>query len=239
MNLSIIIPAHNEENSIEEVIKAIEQNVSVEHEIVVVNDHSSDKTTDIVERLAAQYRNNLSLVSNHNEPGFANALKSGFMQAKSDILVPVMADLCDDPDTINTMYKKILEGFDIVSGSRYIKGGKRLGGSRLKAFFSFFVGMISHLFFGVPTHDITNSFKMCRKNVISSITINAVSFEISMEITLKAYLKGFKITEIPTIWQDRTAGESKFNSFKVGPKYFKLFLWGFFTYLKKGFKCKS
>ena len=71
MNLSIIIQAHNEENSIEEVIKAIEQNVSVEHEIVVVNDHSSDKTTDIVERLAAQYRNNLSLVSNHNEPGFA------------------------------------------------------------------------------------------------------------------------------------------------------------------------
>jgi glycosyltransferase involved in cell wall biosynthesis len=182
---------------------------------------------------------NIFLLKNNDEPGFANALRAGFTQAKSDVVVPVMADLCDDPRTINKMYEKMLEGFDVVCGSRYMKGGRRLGGPRLKAFFSFFVGLISYITLRIPTHDITNSFKMYRKDVINQIITQAKSFEISMEIALKAYLEEFKIAEIPTIWQDRTSGESKFEAFKVGPKYFKLYLWAFFSYLKKGFKCKS
>ena len=223
MNFSVIIPARNEENNIERVIMGIEQNIENKYEIIVVNDHSTDKTVEVVKRLALQY-DNIYLVHNTIEPGFTNVLRTGFNNANTELIVPVMADFCDDPKTIDKMYEKVLEGFDIVCGSRYMKGGKRLGGIKTKAFFSFFVGLISHILLGIPTHDITNSFKMYKKNVLNNIIMNSTGFEISMEITLEAYFKNFRITEIPTIWKERESGESKFNPFKNGPGYLKLYL---------------
>lgn len=224
MNFSVIIPAHNEEDSIEEVIRSIERNVSYEYEIVVVDDHSTDRTSDIVRRTALEYKNIL-LVENSDEPGFANALKTGFKSASSDIVIPVMADLCDDPCAINKMYEKANEGFDIVCGSRYTKGGKKIGGPLIKSFFSRFVGRSLHFLIGIPTQDISNSFKLYRRPVLENISIKSKGFEISAEIPLKAFFLGFRITEIPTTWVNRKKGESKFKVFRQGPSYIKLCLW--------------
>jgi glycosyltransferase involved in cell wall biosynthesis len=232
MKFSVIIPAHNEEGSIAAVIRALEQGLRYGYEIVVVDDHSTDKTAEAVTGLSAEFKN-LRLVQNLDSPGFANALKTGFRNARTDIVIPVMADLCDDPDTINKMYEKSREGFDVVCGSRYIKGGRKLGGPPVKSFFSRFVGISLHFFTAIPTQDISNSFKLYRKKVIESIDIISSGFEISAEIPLKAYFLGYKITEIPTTWMHRKEGESKFEIFKHGSRYLKLYLWALWKKISK------
>ena len=224
MKLSIIVPAHNEEESISDCLRKVEDSVSFEHELVVVNDHSVDRTGQIVAELASQYKN-IKLVKNNRQGGFANAIRTGFDNATGDVLMPVMADLCDDLSTIPKLWVKINQGFDIACGCRYTKEGARLGGSRFKGLLSRSAGRSLHFLLGIPTHDIANAFKMYRKNVIESIDIKAKGFEISMEITLKAYYLGFKITEVPTVWRERTKGKSSFSVFKLLPNYLLLYIW--------------
>ncbi len=234
MKLSIVIPAHNEQENIREVINKIEETIDrgIEYEIVVVNDHSSDNTPEIVSQLAGQYPN-LRLVNNSAAGGFANALRAGFGDIKTELILPVMADLCDDLTVVRAMYDKISEGYDVVCGSRYIKGGLRLGGSRLKGLLSCLAGHSLHYLLGIPTHDIANAFKMYRKEVIDSIDIKAKAFEISMEIPLKAYYQGFRVTEVPTIWKERSRGKSSFKVFRLLPGYLKLYVWAIYKRLIK------
>lgn len=231
MKLSIIVPAHNEEENIIEVIKCIENSVSVPHELVVVNDHSTDKTKELLDKFIKQ-PNNIKVVENKLALGFANALKTGFQDASGDVFVPIMADLCDDLSTLIKLYDKIKQGYDIVCGSRYIKGGARLGGSRLKGRLSLFAGKSLHFLLGIPTSDIANAYKMYRKKVIESIEIESKGFEISMEIPLKAYYSGFRITEVPTVWRERTKGKSNFQLLKLLPSYLKLYTWAIFKRLR-------
>jgi len=147
------------------------------------------------------------------------------MSVKTDVAVPVMGDLCDDLDTVPVMFEKINAGYDVVCGSRYIKGGARIGGSKVKAFFSFFVGRTMAMFTGIPTRDVANAFKMYRREVIDSINIESTGFEISMEMALKAYFKGFKVAEVPTVWREREKGKSTFNMLNLTPNYFRWYLW--------------
>ncbi len=224
MKLSIIIPAHNEEESILEVISKIEVDLRLPFELIVVNDHSVDNTASIVADLANKY-NNIILISNKFDPGFANAIKTGLYSASGEAIVLVMGDLCDDLKVIPVMFDKLSEGYDVVCGSRYIKGGARLGGSKLKGFLSAFTGRSLYYLLGIPTHDIANAFKMYRKKVIDSINIEAKGFEISMELPLKAYYAGFKITEVPTVWHERKKGKSSFRMFNLAPNYLKFYLW--------------
>jgi len=223
MMVSVVIPAYNEEKSIEEVISRLVGALRVEYEIVVVNDHSVDNTRGKVEVLKKSHKN-IVLVYNKKPQGFANTLRTGFEAASGEVAVSVMADLCDDPATINEMYLKINQGYDIVCGSRYMQKGKKLGGPWVKTFLSSLAGKIIYIL-GIPTHDITNSFKMYRREVIEAIDSKAGSFEISMEIPLKAYLKGFKITELPTVWHSRVLGESSFKVMSLIPVYLKLYFW--------------
>lgn len=234
MKLSIVIPAHNEQDNIRDIINKIEESLAfdTEYEIVVVNDHSTDDTPEIVLQLSKQYPN-LRLVNNLAEGGFANALRAGFANVKTDVILPVMADLCDDLTVVRPMYDKITEGYDVVCGSRYIKGGARRGGLRLKGLLSCFAGHSLYYLLGIPTHDIANAFKMYRKKVIDSIDIKAKAFEISMEIPLKAYYLGFRITEVPTLWKERSKGKSSFKVFKLLPGYIKLYIWAIYKRLTK------
>jgi glycosyltransferase involved in cell wall biosynthesis len=224
MKLSIVIPAHNEEENIAQVIGQVEDKIKFLFDLIVVNDHSTDRTAEIVAGLAKNFTN-IILVENKLEPGFANAVKTGLASAKTDVVVPVMGDLCDDLETIPVMFEKIIEGFDVVCGSRYIKGGNRIGGSKVKGFFSFFVGRTISMFTGIPTRDVANAFKMYRKEVIDSINIESTGFEISMEMALKAYFKGFKVTEVPTVWKEREKGKSTFKMLNLTPNYSRWYLW--------------
>ncbi|MGQ9631409.1 MAG: glycosyltransferase [bacterium] len=228
MKLSVVIPAHNEEEIIEKTLIDLESKLDIEHDVIVVNDHSTDNTCSVVEKLMKSYPN-IRLVHNQREGGFVNALKAGFENVESGVIVPVMADLCDDPLTIKVMYKKIIDdGYDVVCGSRYMKGGNKIGGPFLQTFFSRFVGWTIYWLTGIPTHDVSNAFKMYKKEVLDNIEIEEAGFAVSMEIAIKAYYKGYKIIEVPTTWRDRTAGASKFRIFRVAKNYIKWYLWAIF-----------
>ena len=223
-SFSLIIPAHNEEGSLRGTVSSLENILSnYNFEIVIVNDHSSDRTVNLVRELTKKYPN-VRLVNNSNKRGFATTLISGFRAAKGEFLVPVMADGCDDPNTIKEMYEKA-KSYDLICASRYCKGGKRIGGPKLKGFFSEFVGRSIHLLTKIPTTDVANAFKLYRKTALQKIKIENSGFAISMEIALKIYFQGYKISEIPTCWKGRKEGKSKFQVLKIAPLYFKWYIW--------------
>lgn len=121
-----------------------------------------------------------------------------------------------------------------------MKGGKQIGGPRLKKILSRMAGISLHYIIGIPTHDITNSFKMYSREIIDTFEIESTGgFEIGMELTIKAYISGFKITEIPSTWKDRIAGESNFKMWKWIPKYIYWYLYAVSGRFNSKFHLKS
>ncbi len=172
--------------------------------------------------------------TNYNKNGFSNAVRKGIHKTSTDIIVIVMADLCDDPKTINKMYKKIIEGWDVVCGSRYIEGGKKIGGPRIQNFFSALVCKSLHYITNIPTNDVSNAFKMFKKSIAGEIEYKSDwGVEASLEFILRAYFKGFRIVDIPTVWRGRTIGKSKFKLLERSPKYLKIYLWALASSLKR------
>jgi hypothetical protein len=139
-----------------------------------------------------------------------------------------MADLSDDLAVVPRMVDLIREGgHDIVCASRYMKGGRQIGGPWLKRTLSRLAGLSLFWLGGLPVHDATNAFRAYRRSVLESIPIESTGgFEYSLEITAKAHAKGARITEVPSTWRDRTAGESRFALRAWLPKYLK---WYFFA----------
>lgn len=223
--LYIVIPALNEEKTIERTLGSIEAEVGLPHEVIVVDDHSTDATADAVRRFGERHPN-VRVISNERPRGFSNALKSGYAAAGAGAIVTMMADLCDDPRTLAPMYAKIVEGYDMVCGSRYMPGGgKHNEDSEVKGMLSRLVGLSLRRLVGMPTHDATNAFKMYRSEMLKSIFIEEPGFACSMEIALKAFFRGAKIAEVPTVWRGRTAGKSKFSLLKGGKDYVRWYAW--------------
>ena len=228
MKLSIIIPVYNEADNIQELIRKINKQVTSSHQLIFVYDFDEDNTVPVVKKLQKKQKN-IRLVKNNmgDGQGVVNAIKAGFNVTKSGAIVVMMADLADDPKSIELMFKKIQQGYDVVCGSRYSKGGKKIGGPKFKSWLSKLSGLLTPLLLGIPTKDVTNAFKMYRKKVLDSIKIESQGgFEIAMEIVIKAQAKGFKIAEVPTTWRDRTVGESRFQLLAWLPRYIYWYVWG-------------
>jgi len=225
MKLSIVIPARNEQENIKETIEFIIPYIDKENtEIIIVNDYSEDKTEEIARKISEKFKN-VKVINNKKPQGFANALLSGIDEAKGEYILPIMADMCDDPKIIKKMLKEAEErNFDIVCGSRYIKEGRKIGGPKIQGFFSTFVGKSLYYLIRIPTHDVSNAYKLYRKEIFDNIKIVEKGFAVSMEIALKGYFSGYKISEIPTVWYGREKGKSKFKLSKTFP-YIKLYFW--------------
>lgn len=228
MSISIIIPVYHEEKNIIRVLQYIESSVNTSHEIIIVYDSSDDSTIPVVKQFIQNNKNErIFLVRNNKDTkkGVMNAIKTGFANAKGEAIVVVMADLADDISQIDTMYDLIKKGNDIVCASRFMKGGKKIGGPFLKTFLSRVACLTLYYFFKVPTHDATNAFKMYRTAILKDIRIESTGgFEYSLEIILKAWKKGYKIAEIPTVWKDREEGKSNFKILSWLPKYLMWYL---------------
>jgi len=148
MKLSIVVPARDEEENIEKTVKNLIPFIEpADTEIVVVNDHSKDHTETKVRGMQNKYPF-IRLVNNTELPNFANALKTGFESASGEFVIPFMAEL-----------KRVSEGYDLVCGSRYIRGGRKVGGPVIQGFFSRFVGVTLHLFTGISTRDVSNALR--------------------------------------------------------------------------------
>ncbi len=169
------------------------------------------------------------LLKNDRGKGVLNAILSGFDYVRNGALLVVMADLSDDLDMVDVMYEHYLRGAELVCGSRYMKGGKQLGGPLLKRFLSRMAGVSLYWLKNMPTHDVTNNFKLYDKELINGITIESKGgFEIAMEITVKAFKSKKKIIEVPSTWTDRMAGESNFKFWRWLPSYLRWYFYALF-----------
>ena len=235
--VSIVVPAHNEEENIfpllDEILPVLEQYTETEDfELVFVNDNSTDRTSEIIDKLAEQ-NPRIKVIHRSESPGFGNAVKEGFRNASGDIIIPVMCDLSDDPHDIPKLVKKINEGYDIAYGSRFVKGGATEDYPRMKLFANRLFNNTVRLLFGVRHKDVTNAFKAYRKEVLDSIAIDnleAEGFDLTVEVPLKAHIMGFRSAEVPVTWHGRERGIAKLklseNGTKYGRRLLKLFFIG-------------
>jgi len=221
IELTIISPVYNEGDNFPTLYDQIKNMVKTPHRLVVVYDFDEDNTVPVVKKYQ-QKDKNLVLYKNTRGKGALNAILSGFDYVKSGPLLVVMADLSDDLSIVDEMYQQYLSGADIVCGSRYMKGGKQIGGPFIKRTLSKLAGKSLYTIRRFPTHDVTNNFKLYRKETLNKITIESTGgFEIAMEVTVKAFKNHAKIVEIPSTWRDRTAGKTNFKLWKWLPLYLK------------------
>lgn len=229
MKLSLIVPVYNEAANITKLVDKASREIKFPYRLIIIYDFDQDNTIPIVKKLQKKYFQ-IELVKNSHgsSKGVINAIITGFNLVKTGAVVVIMADLADDLTSINKMFKKIQEGYDVVCGSRFSPGGKKIGGPRFKSWLAKIAGLLTPALLGIPTKDITNAFKMYRKEVLDAITIQSCGgFELAMEIVIKAFRLGFKVTEVPTIWRDRSKGKSRFKLFSWLPHYLYWYTWGF------------
>ncbi len=223
MRLSIVIPVYNEGEVIAKTLKGIEEKVKTPHETLIVYDMDDDNTIPAVKKLGKTYPN-VKLVKNIYGRGALNAIKTGLNKARGDAVCVTMADLSDDPVSLNEMIRKFDQGFDIICASRYMKGGKQIGGPFIKQLLSRTAGVSLHYLVGIPTHDVTNSFKLYSKKFLDKTKVESTGgFELGIELTVKAYFDGWKVTEVPTTW-DYLAKQSRFKLMAWLPNYLKWYL---------------
>ena len=226
--LNIVIPVYNEAENIKIAVEKINEDLIYPHNITVVYDMDEDTTIPIVKQLQ-ENMNNLFLFKNKYGRGVLNAIKTGLEESNAEYTVVTMADLSDPPYVINNMYKIAEEkNADIVCASRYMKGGKQVGGPVIKGLMSRIAGLSLYYLAGVKTHDATNSFKLYRNSFLKQQIIESKGgFELGIELVAKAHNNKFTICETPTIWTDRVAGKSNFKLFEWLPGYIKWYIHAF------------
>jgi len=217
--LSIVVPVYNEGEAVEPILRALSADVRTPHEIVVVYDFEGDTTVPVVTRLAAEIQG-LRGLRNDLGRGVLNAMKAGMAATTGTYVLISMADGSDEPGVVDPMMTLARNGADIVAASRYMRGGRQLGGPLLKRLMSRTAGLTLHWFAGVATHDPTSNFKLYSRRFLEATTIESTAgFELALELTVKATLAGRHVAEVPTTWRDRTSGQSNFKLRKWLPQY--------------------
>ncbi len=227
MKLSIVIPAHNEEGCIEKTITSLHQKLkkeSIHHEILVINDNSSDSTEDLLTALSKDIPE-LRWINNSPPNGFGLAVRKGLENFTGDAVCIFMADSSDSPDDLVLFYQKLQEGFDCVFGSRFKRGGKIIDYPKHKLILNRIFNIFISLLFGIKYNDVTNAFKMYRAPVIKGLRpFLSHHFNLTVELPLKAIVRGYTYTVIPNSWTNRSHGTSKLKIKEMGSRYFFIVL---------------
>ncbi len=226
--LAIIIPVYNEAASFPKLWEELTSKVKSQFCAFAVYDFDEDNTVPVVKAIIQKGESRLRLVKNNIGRGVVGAIRTGFSQVSTGAVLVVMADLSDDLGQVDRMFELYRNGNQVVVGSRYMKGGQLIGGPWFKQSLSRIAGVSLFWLRGIPTHDATNAFKIYDREMLNHFTIESRGgFELNLELTVKAFLAGYRIVEVPTTWRDRTAGESHFALWKWLPRYLK---WYFHAY---------
>ena len=222
--VSVVVPAYNEGQAIVPCVERILQASAAEVEVLVVYDRPDDTTAAPVADLAARDPR-IRPVLNKVRQGPAGALRAGFEAAQADVVVVTMADGSDDVSQIDKLVELVRRGFVVAAASRYMRGGRQLGGPPLKGLVSRTAGISLQLLARVGTHDATNSFKAYSRHFVEEVGIESdAGFEMGIELVAKARRRGRPVAEIPTTWRDRTAGQSNFKVREWIPRYLHWYL---------------
>jgi dolichol-phosphate mannosyltransferase len=229
MKLSVVIPAYNEESSIEETVRAFHEKLAsekIKHEILVSNDSSKDKTEEILKKLSKEIRE-VRYVNNVPPHGFGFNVRNGLEHYKGDCVAIVMADMSDRPVDLVAYYRKMLDGnFDAVFGSRFIKGGKVIDYPKNKIFLNRLTNNIIKVLFGIRYNDTTNAFKLYKRETLEGLKpFLSHHFNLTVELPLKTIVRGYSYTVVPNYWTNRAVGTSNLKIKEMGSRYFYIILY--------------
>jgi len=230
MKLSIVIPAHDEVESIGATVEAVTSELRAElipYEIVVVDDASGDGTGDVV-RAIAERDPAVRCVRSPRSPGFGQAVRCGLDEYTGDAIAIVMADLSDSPKDLVRYYRVLEEGFDCAFGSRFIRGGQVSDYPKVKLILNRLVNLGIRMLFRHGYNDTTNAFKAYRREVIDNVQpLLSHHFNLTVELPLKAIVRGHSYAVVPISWANRVHGVSKLRLQEMGSRYLFIVLYVF------------
>ncbi len=233
--LSVVIPARDEAGCIAATLQHLNLELEmnkVPHEIVVVDDGSRDGTWEILQGLRATIPK-LVPVNNPGPNGYGRAVCRGIDAARGDAVVILMADESDDCRDVVRYWNLLNEGWDCVFGSRFIKGGGVIDYPWLKLRINRLANLFIRWLFHIPLNDITNAFKAYRKSALEGCRpFLAPHFNLTVELPLKAIVRGYSWTVVPITWRNRRDGEAKLKMKEMGSRYFFIVM---YVWLEKYF----
>jgi dolichol-phosphate mannosyltransferase len=229
MKLSVVIPAYNEEDSLPETLQSLYNTLkkyNIDHEIFVTNDNSKDNTVNVLYELQRDIPT-LTFQTNKGPNGFGYAVRYGLERFTGDCVAVFMADMSDDPEDLVKYYNKMLEGnYDAVFGSRWVKGGKVVDYPRLKKVINRVANFIVKILMGIKYNDTTNAFKLYKRETIEGIKpFLAPHFNLTVELPLKAMVRGYTFAVVPNSWTNRKYGVSKLKIKEMGSRYFFILMY--------------
>jgi len=233
MKLTVLIPAHNEELNLTETVSEIYRKLkdnNIDHEILVVNDNSTDGTERVLEKLKKEIAT-LNYIKNAKANGYGLAVRMGLERINGDAVCIMMADRSDSVDDLLKYYQKLEEGHDCVFGSRFIKGSRLLDYPLHKLVLNRLGNYFIKLLLGLKHNDITNAFKCYRREVIHGVQpLFSNHFNLTVELPLKAIMRGYNFATVPIKWTNRAKGMSKFRIKEMGSRYLFII---FYIFLEK------
>lgn len=230
MKLSVVIPAHNEEGAIAKTVWALIRTLATEHidhEVIVVNDGSTDGTEQILRELQATFPT-LRYINNEPPNGFGLAIRAGLDEFAGDAVAIVMGDGSDSPEDVVRCFRKLEEGHDCVFGSRFVKGGGTSGYPLHKLIINRLANNFVRALFALGHNDVTNAFKLYRREVVEGLRpLISRHFNLTVELPLKAIVRGYDYAVVPVSWENRTSGVSKLALREMGSRYLFIVLYLF------------
>jgi dolichol-phosphate mannosyltransferase len=228
MRLSVVVPAHNEEGclygTVQNIVETLQQE-RIDHEVLIINDNSRDSTEQLCQALSETYPS-VRYVNNQPPNGFGFAVRRGLEEFAGDAVAIMMADASDDPRDLVAGYYKLVEGYDCAFGSRFMKGGKTVDYPVHKLMINRMANLFVKLLFGMRYNDTTNAFKLYRREVIDGIQpIVSHHFNLTVELPLKAIVRGYTYAVIPMRWYNRAVGISKLKIKEMGGRYLFIVLY--------------
>lgn len=228
--LSVVIPARDEEGCIASTVEHLHVELrlrEVPHEIIVVDDGSTDRTWEILEQ-TGQRVPILRTVQSAPPHGFGRAIAIGLEEMRGDAVVLMMADEADDCRDVVRYWETLQQGYDCVFGSRFIKGGGVISYPKVKLVLNRIANLFLALLFQINLNDTTNAFKAYRREVIDGCRpLISPHFNITVELPLKAIVRGYSWTSIPITWRNRRTGKPKLKIKEMGSRYLFicLYIW--------------
>jgi dolichol-phosphate mannosyltransferase len=233
--LSVVIPARNEDGCVASTVEHLHLELrlhDVPHEIVVVDDGSLDRTWSILQGIKA-HMPELSPVQNTDAHGFGRAIIHGLNHMTGDAVVIMMADESDDCRDVVRYWNVLNEGWECVFGSRFVAGAGVIDYPRFKLVLNRLANLFIRLLFQISLNDTTNAFKAYRRTVIDSCRpLIAPHFNLTVELPLKAIVRGYSWTTIPITWRNRRSGQAKLRLKEMGSRYIFIIL---YVWLEKYF----
>jgi dolichol-phosphate mannosyltransferase len=230
MKLSVVIPAHNEVESIGETVESTVdelERAGIPYEILVVDDASGDGTADAVGAIA-EHNPNVRCLRSHLPPGFGYAVRAGLGAYAGDAVAIMMADLSDSPRDLVLYYRVLEQGYDCAFGTRFGAGGQTEGYPLFKLIVNRFVNAGIRFLFQQGYNDTTNAFKAYRRHVVDQIQpLLSAHFNLTVEMPLKAIVRGFNYAVVPVSWRNRRSGVSQLQLHEMGSRYafIVLYVW--------------